>query len=212
MTESIKNTKFLILEMIAIFVLIPIVLLLDILIWIKVGVVILGLIYVILSIRKEGLFKKKLYSITWNKEHRRSMFVLWGVFAIVSTTLMYVFYPEMFFSVVVSKPWLWVLILFIYSFLSVLPQEVIYRQFFVKRYRHLFTSDWVFILVNGLIFSLGHIMFKNPLVLGLTFVGGILFCYRYLRTESIVTLSIEHAFYGMWLFTIGMGEMLAFPT
>lgn len=42
-------------------------------------------------------------------------------------------------------------------------------------------------------------------------IGGILFVITYTKSKSILLTSAEHAIYGNWLFTIGMGEMLAFP-
>jgi membrane protease YdiL (CAAX protease family) len=65
--------------------------------------------------------------------------------------------------------------------------------------------------VNAIVFSLAHIFFKNTLVLVLTFIGGLLFAYTFVKTKSTTLVSIEHALYGNWLFTVGMGEMLAFP-
>jgi len=46
----------------------------------------------------------------------------------------------------------------------------------------------------------------------LTFVGGILFALTFQKTKSTLLVSIEHAIYGCWLFTVGMGEMLGFPS
>ena len=54
-------------------------------------------------------------------------------------------------------------------------------------------------------------MFQNILVLFTTLIGGIFFTLTYNRSKSLLLTSIEHAIYGNWLFTIGMGEMLAFP-
>jgi len=116
------------------------------------------------------------------------------------------------FIVVKTKPSLWIMILFIYSFFSVYPQELIYRTFFFQRYESLFRSNLVFILVNAVVFSLAHIFFKNTLVMFLTFIGGILFALTFKKTKSTLLVSIEHAIYGCWLFTVGMGAMLGFPS
>ncbi len=115
------------------------------------------------------------------------------------------------FNVLLNKPKLWLFILFVYSFFSVYPQEIIYRTFYFERYKALFKNDSLFIFVNAIIFSLGHIFFKNSLVIILTFLGGLLFAITYIKTKSTLLVSIEHAVYGCWLFTIGMGGMLGFP-
>ena len=54
-------------------------------------------------------------------------------------------------------------------------------------------------------------VFKNSLVLALTFLGGLLFAFTFYKTKSTLMVSIEHAIYGCWLFTVGMGSMLGFP-
>jgi membrane protease YdiL (CAAX protease family) len=63
-----------------------------------------------------------------------------------------------------------------------------------------------------MLFSWAHIFFKNSLVMILTFLGGILFAITFKKTQSTLLVSIEHAVYGCWLFTVGMGSMLGFPT
>jgi uncharacterized protein len=40
----------------------------------------------------------------------------------------------------------------------------------------------------------------------LTFAGGLLFAWRYKTTGSLFTSSLEHALYGCWFFTIGIGQ------
>lgn len=66
--------------------------------------------------------------------------------------------------------------------------------------------------LNAIVFSLGHIFFKNSLVIILTFLGGILFAITFNKTKSTLLVSIEHVIYGCWLFTVGMGAMLGFPS
>nr|WP_284041157.1 CPBP family intramembrane glutamic endopeptidase [Jejuia spongiicola] len=101
--------------------------------------------------------------------------------------------------------------MFFYSFFSVYPQELIYRTFYFKRYHDIFKNKYLFIFINAIVFSLGHIFFKNSLVLALTFLGGLLFAFTFYKTKSTLMVSIEHAIYGCWLFTVGMGSMLGFP-
>ena len=125
--------------------------------------------------------------------------------------LMFITDPNNLFIVVRKNPLMWISIALFYSLFSVYPQEFLYRLFFFERYRSLFQSRRVFLLVNAAVFSLAHLMFWNGLVLILTLVGGLLFASSYERTKSLTFVSLEHALYGVWLFTIGMGEMLAFP-
>ena len=64
---------------------------------------------------------------------------------------------------------------------------------------------------NAILLSLAHIFFRSTLVMFLTFIGGILFAFTFNKTKSTLLVSIEHAIYGCWLFTVGMGDMLGFP-
>lgn len=67
------------------------------------------------------------------------------------------------------------------------------------------------VIINAIIFSLAHLFFKNGLVLLVTFIGGVIFSLTYLKFKSTALVTIEHALYGNWLFTVGMGQMLDFP-
>jgi hypothetical protein len=55
-------------------------------------------------------------------------------------------------------------------------------------------------------FGFLHIIFRNSLAVWLTFFGGILFAWRYEVTGSLFVSSFEHALYGCWLFTVGLGQ------
>lgn len=115
------------------------------------------------------------------------------------------------FHVLYEKPKLWIIILFAYAMFSVYPQELIYRTLYFQRYGSLFKSRSLLVFVNAIVFSLAHIFYRNSLVLLMTFLGGILFALTYMKTKSTLLVSIEHAIYGCWLFTVGMGGMLGFP-
>lgn len=97
------------------------------------------------------------------------------------------------------------LVLVFYPILAAYPQEIIFRGFFFHRYRTLFPKRFAMILVSSLCFGWAHLMYANwvaPLLAGL---GGILFAYRYLSTKSLLMVGIEHALWGNFLFTVGIG-------
>lgn len=148
--------------------------------------------------------------IDWKKFGQR-IFIQLVIIAGITTLCVWLIKPNALFCVPRSNLPLFGIILLVYTFLSVWPQEVIYRTFYFTRYSDLFPSKKLLIFVNAIVFSLAHIFFKNTLVLVLTFIGGLLFAYTYVKTKSTTLVSIEHALYGNWLFTVGMGEMLAFP-
>jgi hypothetical protein len=102
---------------------------------------------------------------------------------------------------------LWAMVMIIYPVYSVFPQGIIHRAFLFHRYRMLF-QGWLMIVASAAAFSYMHIFFKNPLALLLTLAGGILFAKTYKDTDSLVISLIEHALYGNYLFTIGLGRYL----
>lgn len=137
--------------------------------------------------------------------------VVFGLFAGVSTLSVALFAPDQLFAVVRNDPRLWVLMLFIYCVFSVYPQTLLYRMFFLERYRRLFRNRAALILANAVAFSWAHNIIPHPLVYALTAAGGILFSLTWLRSRSALAVSLEHALYGFWLFTVGLGSYFAFP-
>lgn len=206
-----KSRLYISLELFILFVLLPVSLILPFYILLKVVVVLFGFIYIlIVMLRVEKVSFKINKGLDWKLFWKRIFLLFIGV-SLITTSYVCFIDSSKLFCVPLHKPLLWVVILLVYTFLSVWPQELIYRTFFFARCERLFYNKKLLIFINAIIFSLAHIFFKNMLVLILTFVGGILFGYTYLRTRSTLMASIEHAIYGNWLFTVGMGEMLAFP-
>jgi uncharacterized protein len=114
--------------------------------------------------------------------------------------------PQLLFNFVRHAPMFWAIVMVLYPILSVYPQGIIYRAFFFERYRGLFPNPVVLIAMSAAAFSFVHIIFRNPIAVVLTFIGGLLFAWRYAATGSLFTSSFEHALYGCWMFTIGLGE------
>jgi membrane protease YdiL (CAAX protease family) len=115
------------------------------------------------------------------------------------------FAPDLEWSFVRQQPTLWVIVMVAYPVLSVYPQGLLYRAFFFERYAELFPGRWTMILASAIAFAFLHIVFRNWLAVGLTFAGGVLFAPRYAETGSLATSSFEHALYGCFLFTVGLG-------
>lgn len=127
-------------------------------------------------------------------------------FVLVSLLLLTaLFWPQWLFVLPLERPWVWLLVLVFYPVLSVYPQELIYRAFFFHRYHVLLPRRWLFGL-NVAAFSFLHIVFLNPVALALTLIGGYFFARTYLQTRSLAAVSAEHALYGGWIFTVGLGS------
>jgi len=206
-----KNTSFVLSEFFVLFIVLPASFTLEYSIVIKMVLAVIGFAYIIFMLKRILRISFRVSrEIKW-KSFWRPTLVRFITIALLTTV--YVLYrdAEALFFVPRTNLGLFIVILFVYSVLSVWPQEVIYRTFFMERYKGLFKSKALLIFINAIVFSLAHLFFRNTLVLVLTFLGGVLFGLTYLKTRSTTLVTIEHALYGNWLFTVGMGKMLAFP-
>ena len=206
-----KNQTKLFLELLTLFVILPMALCLSIGIWIKVTLGLLGFGFVVSVLSQEKYTLLKGGAKGFPTDLKKQIITVLALLIPATIFFVYIYDSEQLFYVVRNNPIVWVVIFFVYSFMSVLPQEVLYRSFFFHRYRSLFTNNVVLVLINALVFSLGHLFFENTLVLVITFLGGLIFGYTYLKTKSLRLVFIEHTIYGYWLFTVGMGDMLGFP-
>ena len=206
-----KNKTYLASELLLLFVILPVSLVFSYSFLLKAILVLLGFFYItIVLFRIEKISFKTSVKIDWSRFWKRILLLFLAILGI-TTLFVTIMDANKLFCVVLNKPLMWISILGVYTLLSVWPQEIIYRTFFFSRYEELFLNKKLLIFVNAILFSLAHLFFKNTLVIVLTFVGGLLFAYTYYKTRSTLLASIEHAIYGNWLFTVGMGEMLAFP-
>lgn len=115
--------------------------------------------------------------------------------------------PESLFIFPRTRPLIWIMVMCLYPFLSAYPQEVIYRGFLFHRYRHLFPNEKMMIIISAFAFSFLHIIYDNIPAVLLTLPGGLLFAKTYKESGSIWIAAIEHAIYGLAIFTIGLGHL-----
>lgn len=136
----------------------------------------------------------------------RGVLLRFSVCAAGLVALTFALYPEKLFEFPRATPFRWAALLFIYPAVSVYPQELLYRAFFVRRYQSLFPQVNVSLLISALVFAWMHLIFRNYLAIILTLVGGWFFAQTYARTRSLRLVCLEHALYGNLIFTIGLGE------
>jgi len=198
--------------MLLLFILSPLLIVLPIPTAVKITAILLALTYSCMVSKKVGLFtRQKLIGDGWYILPS-SMVLRFSLFVVLSFLFVWLYLPDSLFSVILGNPWLWLAICFFYAIFSVYPQEFLYRLFFFQRYQILFSNPYVFLFVNGCVFSFAHLFLNNALVFTLTFVGSLLFALTFKKSQSLMLVSIEHSVYGAWLFTLGLGEMLAFPS
>ncbi len=116
------------------------------------------------------------------------------------------FAPELLFSFIKRSPGVWILVMLFYPLVSVYPQEMLYRAFFFHRYQPLFGNGWAMLLASALAFGFVHIIFGNWLSVVLCVFGGLLFAFTYQSSGSLLLACMEHAIFGNFIFTIGLGK------
>ncbi|MFC3121476.1 CPBP family intramembrane glutamic endopeptidase [Agaribacter flavus] len=120
----------------------------------------------------------------------------------------YFFYPSYFLALPAENRSLWLLTLIIYPLVSVIPQEIIFRTYFFHRYKRILPSKQVRLVLSSFCFGLAHIVYGNWIAVALSWIGGLIFGYRYIQTRSTLVVIIEHSMWGSFLFTIGLGAFL----
>jgi hypothetical protein len=106
------------------------------------------------------------------------------------------------------RPLLWLAFALLYTALSAVPQGILYRVFFVQTFGDLFESRLSLLVAGAIVFSLGHVVFRNVPALVITAAGGALFVDTYLHTQSMLIAAAEHGAYGIVAFSAGLGRFL----
>jgi membrane protease YdiL (CAAX protease family) len=115
--------------------------------------------------------------------------------------------PDGLFDLPRTRPGIWLAIALLYPVLSVYPQEIMFRAFFFHRYADLLGRPAVRIAVNAALFGWAHVIVHNNMAVLLATAGGILFASTYERSRSLLLVTVEHALYGVFVFTVGLGGM-----
>ncbi|MGE3108348.1 MAG: CPBP family intramembrane glutamic endopeptidase [Phycisphaerales bacterium] len=121
------------------------------------------------------------------------------------TAALWILDPGRVLSLPLQRPGLWAVIMVGYPVLSVYPQEVAFRAFFVHRYEMLMSRNEL-VWMCAVAFGFAHIIMHNWFAVAACTVGGVLFTLNYLRTRSVLSVSLEHAAYGCFMFTVGWGS------
>jgi membrane protease YdiL (CAAX protease family) len=145
--------------------------------------------------------------VNWKRGRNelKSIFMIFLPSAAIMLAMIWIIDPDRVFGLARTNPLLLLLISIFYPVFSVIPQGLAYRALFFHRYAELFRGKIPGILASAAFFSFGHILYKNWLVLVLTFIAGLIFGWRYERSKSLAISIIEHALYGVWLFACGLG-------
>jgi len=105
-----------------------------------------------------------------------------------------------------TRPVVWAFVMTLYP-LSAYAQEITFRTFFFHRYGALFARPRARVLASGLLFGWAHIVVNNLWAVPLAAIAGLLFADTYERSRSTLLVSIEHALYGNFVFSVGLGAL-----
>lgn len=164
-------------------------------------------IYCLFRLLRDPSFDR---TLLWNSVALRLRWLPISALFVVLATLIaagiYSLHPDWLFTLVRRTPWFWLLVMVLYPVLSVYPQGIVFRVFLFQRYRQLFKSPVAIMIASALAFSFAHIVFRNWIAVSFTLVGGGIFAWRYRQSQSLLTSAFEHALYGCWMFTVGLGD------
>jgi uncharacterized protein len=203
---------FLITEFVLLFVTVPLAVFLPVavnlprlpMLWLAAG-------YCMAVLWRDPTFdRRQLWRLGTLEKQLPQMLALFGAGVVVISALVRVYAPQLFLNLPRLHPGFWALVMVTYPIFSVIPQTLVYRTFVLHRYRPVFQPKGappaVLIFASAAAFALGHIVFHNWIAVALTFPGGMLFARHYLSSRSVGVSALEHALFGCFLFTIGLGQ------
>ena len=141
----------------------------------------------------------------WNATHKKQALIRFAIATAAIIIFTCVIAPERLFSFPLRRPGLWLIVMVLYPILSALPQELVFRSFFFRRYEKLFPNQAAMIVMNAFLFGFIHVMFHNWVSPLLSAVAGGLFAISYTQHRSLKWAALEHAAYGCMVFTCGIG-------
>ena len=140
----------------------------------------------------------------------RQLFYILATFAVgggIVATYVSMYHPDLFLEFPRNRPDVYLRIMLLYPLMSVAVQELVYRTFYFHRYGLLFGHAWwLALLLNGVLFGLGHVVIGTPLAVYGTMLTGTLFALRYAMTRSFWAVFLEHTLWGGLVFTVGLGR------
>ena len=134
----------------------------------------------------------------------RATAILAIVTLITASILCWWLLPDHLFQLMSERPSLLLFLAIAYPIILVLPQELIFRPLFFKRYGTLFGGETQAIWVNAVLFSFAHLMYFHWIVFAMTFIGSFIFARGYLR-GSFPQAMVDHSIAGLMIFASGLG-------
>ena len=114
--------------------------------------------------------------------------------------------PGAAFFLIRQNPQLMLMIALLYPLVSALPQELVFRPLFFRRYGALLPAGVTAqVALNAAVFSFAHLMYWSWIVAALTFAGGLAFAWAYRVRGNFPEAVVLHAVAGVIVFAVGLG-------
>ncbi|MEW2917509.1 CPBP family intramembrane glutamic endopeptidase [Ruegeria sp. ANG10] len=141
----------------------------------------------------------------WRNWSWREVALFTLAMTILCAALVMLMRPEAAFFLLRNRPEFLLVIWIGYPLLSALPQELLFRSLFFRRYHEILPNGRAAYLLNATLFSLAHLMYWSWIVAVMTFAGGLLFTWAYRKRGSFFYAVLLHAIAGNIIFAVGLG-------
>ena len=142
----------------------------------------------------------------WSRIAWRRVAAFAGAAGAVGLAAILTLRPEAAFEPGRSRPWQLVAIVLLYPPLSALPQEVVFRALFFRRYGPVLPRGvGAQLALNAALFAFAHLAYSSWLVAAMTFAGGLVFAHAHRVRGSFPEAVALHAAAGCVLFALGLG-------
>jgi len=128
-----------------------------------------------------------------------------GGMLILCVAVVYAAAPDAAFLLLRTEPGLMLAIAVFYPIASALPQEVVFRPLYFRRYGVFLPFGRAGLVLNAALFSLAHLMYWSWVVALMTFAGGVIFAWAYEVRRSFALTVVLHSLAGIVIFAVGLG-------
>lgn len=170
------------------------------------GIVLLAVAATAVLLLDRGFDRRALWRTESVRAELPRILVIFTIAAALGAIVVLTTSPERFLEFARRNTGMWAVVMVLYPVFSVYPQEIVFRGFFFHRYASLFGRPWALIIASAVVFGYVHVVMGNTLAIALSAIGGVLFGWTYLRTRSLPAVAVEHALYGCFIFTVGLGR------
>lgn len=197
-------------EIIIIYIVLPLLVkyLFDLEGMLKVIPVLVLAVFVLIILLRDSTFPNGLL-VRWAPVEWKWLLVRVAVVSLFTLVVVWFWYPHLLFEFPQKKVTHYLPALAAYPFISVLPQELVFRSWYYHRYKTVFSDKTSAVFVNSLCFAFMHVVYNNWIAIAGAFAISFIFSYNYHKYRSLPVLVLEHFLYGLVIFTVGLGKFFA---